>query len=354
MVHGVGLIGAGPGVAALHLPTLARLATDFRPVHIADSGSGRAQEIAARVGARSSSGSADLLADPDVTVVAICSPPDRHAQQVLDAVAAGVGAIMCEKPIALTEDDARRVVEACRVAGTSLIVGTNHLFDPAWGRAKHHLSASGGPVRSVNISLALPPNGRYHELVSELDASAGPGGGRPAPDWSNPHVAGAIVRQLVIGLGVHDLPALRDIVPMIDRVVYARPLSPIGYVLGAVAGDVAVQLSAVMLPDGADALWRITVITELDRVEVEFPPAFVHDGSARVRVWGPNEHLTEYPRERNDGYLEEWLALAALLDGGEPVEYDSILDDAIFAIRLADAARDAVTGADALIGGGVR
>ncbi len=38
MAYGVGIIGAGPGVAALHLPTLARLEGEFRVVHVADGG----------------------------------------------------------------------------------------------------------------------------------------------------------------------------------------------------------------------------------------------------------------------------------------------------------------------------
>ena len=46
------------------------------------------------------------------------------------------------------------------------------------------------------------------------------------------------------------------------------------------------QLTTVMLPEGADALWRLTVTTERDRLDVTFPPAFVHAGSARVRVLG--------------------------------------------------------------------
>ena len=49
MPWGVGVIGAGPGVAALHLPTLERLRDVFTIVHIADRGSGRATELARSV-----------------------------------------------------------------------------------------------------------------------------------------------------------------------------------------------------------------------------------------------------------------------------------------------------------------
>lgn len=339
MVHGVGIIGAGPGVRSLHLPTLARLADRFAVVHVADSGSGAAVELAAQVGARASSGIDALLADPAVDVVAVCSPPALHAEHVLAAVAAGARAVLCEKPIALTEDDAERVIAACRAAGTRLLVGTNHLFDPVWGRAKHHLA---GPVATVSITMALPPNGRYHELVSEPVAT------QPvhrAPDWSNPQVAAAVLRQLVLGLAIHDLPGLRDLVPDVDEVLYARRLEPIGYEIGMLGGDTLVQLTAVMLPEGADALWRMSIATSLDRLDVEFPPAFVHAGSARARVRATDGRVTDYRQDPDDGYVAEWRALAALLEGGVAVEYDHLLDDALYAIGLADAVHEAVIAA---------
>jgi predicted dehydrogenase len=340
MTHGVGVIGAGPGVSALHLPTLDRLPDHFRVVHIADGGSGRAEVLAGRTGARRSTGTDELLADPEVDVVVICSPPELHAVQILAAVAAGVRTILCEKPIALTRDDADAVIDACRGAGTALLVGTNHLFDPAWGRARHHIAGERAPVRAVSVTVALPPNGRYHDVVTEPLRGAAPS--RPAPDWSDPDFAAAVVRQLILGLGIHDLPLLRDITPSLDRVVFARPISPIGYCIGFVAGDVLVRLTAVMLPSGADALWRFSVSTARDLVDIEFPPAFVHGGSARARVRHVDGRVSEYPPLPEDGYLAEWRVVAALAEETETVEYDEMLTDAYYAIDLADAAAAAV------------
>ncbi|MFB2580234.1 Gfo/Idh/MocA family protein [Herbiconiux sp. P15] len=340
--RGVGIIGAGPGVSALHAPTLGRLAERYTVVHVADGGSGRGARIAARSGARHSTGVDELLADPAVEVVAICSPPDQHASQVLTAVASGKRAVFCEKPLATTPQDAVAVIDACRASGTALVVGTNHSFDPAWTRAKHHLTGMRGRVQTWSATIALPPNGRYHDVVSETPPGA-VGGGRPAPDWDDPRIAAAVVRQLVLGLGIHDLPALRDVAPVFDEVVFARPVRPIGYSIGLVAGDVLVQLNAVMLPGGPDALWRLSLGTSFDDIDVEFPPAFVHTGSAAVTVRTSDGTVTRYPQEPQDGYVEEWRALADALDRRLPAEYGELLDDALYAIRIADAAADAVT-----------
>ena len=75
---------------------------------------------------------------------------------------------------------------------------------------------------------------------------------------------------------------------------------------------------------------------------MEFPPSFVHAGSATVRVRAGDLRTTTYRRENEDGYVREWRALAALLDGTATMEYHEVLDDAIFAIDLADAAAAAI------------
>lgn len=340
MVWGVGVIGAGPGVSALHLPTLDRLADRFRVVHVADAGSGRAVELAARTGVPASSGTSALLADPAVEVVAICSPPKEHARHVRESIAAGVRGILCEKPLASTADDARAIVEACREAGVPILVATNHFHDPAWSRAKRHLVSLRAEVRAISATVALPPNSRFHAAVTELAPAGAPARGRP--DLADPEIAADVVRQLVLGLAVHDLPAVRDLAPRLDGVDFAVPVPPIGYSIGFRASGIPVLLTAVMLPDGPDPVWRITIDTSTDRLDVEFPPAFVHTGSADVRVRGGDLHTTEFRRDEEDGYLREWRALAELLEGSATMEYHDVLDDALFAVGLADAAASSV------------
>ena len=334
---GVGIIGAGPGAWALHAPTLARLDGAFAVVHVSDSGSGKAVRLAEGLGARASTGIDALLDDPEVEVVVICSPPERHAAQILAALRAGKRAILCEKPIGLTHDEVDAVIDECSARGAALVVGTNHVYDPAWTRAKKHLLAHGGRVDSIAASLALPPNDRYHEVVGEA-ALASSNASRPAPDWSDPDFASAVVRSLVLGLAVHDLPLIRDLAPRFERLVYARPVLPIGYAIGFVADGIPVSLAAVMLPGGADAAWTLRLLTEVDEVEISFPPAFVHAGSAGVIVRGITGHRTDYPRESVDGYVAEWRGLASLLSSDEPREYDEVRADGHYAVDVADAA----------------
>lgn len=340
---GVGILGAGPGAWALHAPTIA--ASDrFRVVHVADAGNGRAEVLAERVGARWSIGADELLEDPAVEVVAVCTPPETHAAFVLAAVAAGKRAIFCEKPLATSTDDLAAVLAACAAADVALVVGTNHLFDPAWDRVKHHLDAAGAAVLSVSAVLSLAPNDRYHAVVSTAVA---PGRVQPRPpiDPAIPTAAAGIVRQLILGLAIHDLPLLRDLVGEVERVDYARAIAPVGYDIGLTARDGAhARLAAVMLPSGADTQWRLTIVTTHDRIQIDFPPPFVHAGSGTVHVRDDEGRVVRYPPAPTDGYQEEWRALAEVLDGRRAMEYEPLEADARFAIGLADAAAAVILG----------
>ena len=98
---GVGIIGAGPVTQAIHLPTLASLGDRLQVVNIMDVNGEVGDLVASRTGARSTTSVPTLLEDPDVDVVAICSPGQFHAEQVEAATAAGKRAILCEKPLAI-------------------------------------------------------------------------------------------------------------------------------------------------------------------------------------------------------------------------------------------------------------
>ena len=72
----------------------------------------------------------DVLSDPSIEAVILCTPHALHTQQVLATAAAGKH-VFCGKPLALTRDDAELSVEACRAAGVVLGVGHERRFEPA-------------------------------------------------------------------------------------------------------------------------------------------------------------------------------------------------------------------------------
>lgn len=62
------------------------------------------------------------LTEVDCQVVDICTPTFTHTDLVLEAIAAGRH-VICEKPLALRADDARRMYQAARDAGVNIYVG---------------------------------------------------------------------------------------------------------------------------------------------------------------------------------------------------------------------------------------
>ena len=135
---GVGFVGAGPVTQAIHLPTLARLTELFTVTHVTDITDEIATSVAARVGARSSTSIDELLGDPRVDVVAVRSPHQFHAAQVIDACRAGKKAVLCEKPFATSADEAAEIAAVSAETEVPIIVGAMHAFDPGWLDAVAH------------------------------------------------------------------------------------------------------------------------------------------------------------------------------------------------------------------------
>lgn len=113
--YNVGVVGYG-WVASAHIPainatSLARV-TAVCSARALDPG-----ELSARHGGtiRVHPRLEDMLADPDIQVVSLCSFPDRHVPQAIQAAAAGKHLII-EKPLALDPEGMRKVQQAIEEA----------------------------------------------------------------------------------------------------------------------------------------------------------------------------------------------------------------------------------------------
>ena len=136
-------------------------------VGVCSGSAARAREFAARHDL--AFGSTDLgafLREGGFDAVYVSSTNEQHAPQALAALAAGCH-VMCEKPLAMSLADARRLLDAARAAGR--VLATNHHLR---AQAAHALvgsiAASGeiGEVHGVQVSHAvhLPPHLRGWRL----------------------------------------------------------------------------------------------------------------------------------------------------------------------------------------------
>ncbi|OHB74807.1 MAG: oxidoreductase [Planctomycetes bacterium RBG_16_64_10] len=76
----------------------------------------------------------ELIAAPDIELVDICLPPALHAEVAIRALQAGKH-VFCEKPIALTAEDAKRMVSVAARAGRLLMIGHVLPFFPEYAYA---------------------------------------------------------------------------------------------------------------------------------------------------------------------------------------------------------------------------
>jgi len=157
---GWGLIGAST-IAAEHMIAAIRAQAGHEVVAVASSNAerGKAYAEAHRIPAAYGSIEA-LLADPAVDAVYISTTNELHRDQVLAAARAGKH-VLCEKPLALTVDDALAMVNACRAAG--VVMATNHhLRNAATHRKIRDLvreGAIGKPLYArVFHAVHLPPH----------------------------------------------------------------------------------------------------------------------------------------------------------------------------------------------------
>jgi phthalate 4,5-cis-dihydrodiol dehydrogenase len=91
----------------------------------------------------------ELCADPSVDVVYVATPHQFHAPQAQMAFLQKKH-VLVEKPMALTLDDCRAMIEAARKAGVQLIVGHSHSFDAPILRTRDLIrSGNFGSVRMI-------------------------------------------------------------------------------------------------------------------------------------------------------------------------------------------------------------
>jgi predicted dehydrogenase len=77
----------------------------------------------------------ELLADPAVELVDICTPTPFHAAQAIAALKSGKH-VLCEKPLARTSGDARRILKASVSAKGFLMPAMCMRFWPGWNELK--------------------------------------------------------------------------------------------------------------------------------------------------------------------------------------------------------------------------
>ena len=125
----IGIIGCGGIANGKHLPSLSKL-TNVELVAFCDIIQESAETAAAKYGIEGALVCEDykeVLQDATIDIVHVLTPNISHAEISIAALEAGKH-VMCEKPMAKTAEDARRMVETAKRTGKKLTIGYNNRF----------------------------------------------------------------------------------------------------------------------------------------------------------------------------------------------------------------------------------
>lgn len=185
MKKNVAIIGAG--LQAKRRISAILEDNNYTVSHIVDTDKQRAVALASQCSAEVSTDWKPVVSGDDVDVVVVLTFPDSHAEISIAAMELGKD-VLCEKPLALTIDEAKKMTAVATQTKKILKCGFNH---------RHHPAIAEAHRRFVSGEIGKPLFGRSKYGI----------GGRTGieKEWrSNPHLApgGQLIDQ---GIHVIDL-----------------------------------------------------------------------------------------------------------------------------------------------------
>ena len=182
-----GVIGCGTIAYWTHLRELKRLSV-ARLIAAADPDRAARARVARVANVRLHATSEELLASPDIDAVVISAPNATHSTLAVAAARAGKHFYL-EKPIAITEAEAGRVIEVASETGVVGAMGFNRRCHPIFEQVRVLISQGRiGRVRAVQTMFTEP---------TPVDAM---------PDWKRNRASGGGV---LLDLGSHHFDSLR-------------------------------------------------------------------------------------------------------------------------------------------------
>lgn len=191
----------GPGhIGHRHAAQYAKM-PDVQVVGVVGTERPKAEALAHDLGAEPFDSLDSLFAAGEVDVVDLCTPTPLHKEGVQAAAGAGKH-VICEKPLARNLQDAEEIVNACRSAGVTLMVGHVLRFFPQYEAARSIVLS--GSIGAPAIARTFRGNGFPHGWH----------------DWyAHPSESGGVLLDMLL----HDFDWLRWTFGEVER-VYAKGL----------------------------------------------------------------------------------------------------------------------------------
>ncbi|MBU5332624.1 Gfo/Idh/MocA family protein [Anaerocolumna aminovalerica] len=167
----VGIIGCG-GIAHAHAECYKHI-HEAEVVAVADVIKERADKMADYLGALALYNGDEIFNRKDIDMVDICIPTSMHCEYAVKAAQAGLH-ILCEKPIALTVEEGKKMRDAAEKAGVKLMIAHVLRYFPEYETAKMITENGdiGRPVMVRTYRGGVHP-GRIREWYEDINLSGG-------------------------------------------------------------------------------------------------------------------------------------------------------------------------------------
>ena len=298
-----GVLGVAGITEAVIPAMLASTSVDL--VGIASRDGARAAAAAARYGIQAFDGYEALLADPHIEAVYLPTPNAQHAEWAMRALAAGKH-VLCEKPLAVTEAEAREMAATAAAHGVLLGEAFMYAHHPRFAMIVGALTEGRiGDVRAIHTVFTFDASG-------ELDHS----GFQGAPG------SGA-----TYDVGCYAIHAARHLLGSEPDAVTAHAAS------SALHGDIDMSTSFLMeFPNGVSSTAQVGMWSvDQDTIEITgssgrlvVPHAFLcgpEDGDFTITVDGVAETI-EVPRVNH--YTSQAEHFSAAVRGEVELRFDGV------------------------------
>lgn len=183
----IAILGCGAIAKNRHAPAVAHNPQAVLYA-VCDPVKANADALAAEYGTKACYDLNDLLQDPAVDAVIVCTPERFHCANVTAILAAGKD-VLCEKPLAMTSQEGEQILNAWQKSGCRLMVAFAQRLNDVHQRAKKLLQQG-----AIGKPLAFRT-----ELAHRGVEYAGIDG--PAPDFYDKRLAG--VGDVMLSVGCH-------------------------------------------------------------------------------------------------------------------------------------------------------
>jgi len=242
---------------------------------------------------------AALLADDAVDLVDLCVPTFQHADFTVRALEAGKH-VMCEKPMARTSEECRRMIQAAEAADRVLAVGHVLRFWPEYVLMKEMID-----------------DGRYGRVTSAMLTRLSP---RPGWTWENWILDESRSGGAPLDLHIHDADTVQWYFGRPERVtaVGAEDAKAMGHIVAAYHWP---DGPAVVAEGGWDYPASFPFRMEASLVFERAAVAFSTMTSPTLAVYEEGAEEPIHPEvPQADGYTEELRYVVQCVDRGERPE----------------------------------